>query len=369
MQSRLVSLTSLLLPAAARYDLRQAVLIALHEQCESIAAAQQTPSAEAKPRYPLQSISNHVFATTDAAPHLFPSAARVLFCCARMLHHPDTPALASRLADPSRSFSTATAIQFLRRFVLHRGQDPSNVSGTTRCPHTDEDVLASHTATHHQAAVVDALALLLHRINRGDNTSSISTAAEVFGSSILILDLIPLLPPPATSHIISLLSAACTAAATTTDASVGRSRQVDVAAHTSQSVLRMLGLLASVSAPQQLQILTCARGAMQASAAVRAAFRLRGAPAVAAAVVIMMDQTSSEAAAAAASVLPFICSGRIETPVNISLFPSLFPSSAARIKATTSCTHLSPANVSVLEGIIDLLHSCRSPYQTPVSKH
>jgi hypothetical protein len=375
LQVRLAPLTALLLPSAASEDTRSAVLLVLHEQCETIAAAQQTASVEATAQYPLLSISNLAISSIQAPfPfRLFAPAARLLLCCSRMHLHTESQALGLRLADPTRSFSTSTAIHFLRRFSSNQYQNVTNVShhwhsatGTGRCPHTEEDLIATHNTKHLQAAVVDVVGLLLHRMNLGGNISGSMFSTEIFGHSLMLLDLIPLLPPTAIPDIMTLLSTACVAVAN--DPSNWHNRSSDFGNVASKSVLRMMDLLAAVPAPQQLQILTCARSVMVSSAHVRAEYRSRGATATEAAVEIMMGHSSSgvaaaSAAAAAASVLPFVCSDRIEVSVDTTAYPTLFPSSAARVESVSSCNHLSPANVSVLEGIMDFMYSCRSFYQ------
>lgn len=125
----------------------------------------------------------------------------------------------------------------------------------------------------------------------------------------------------------------------------------------------MMELLPSVQAAQQLHILTCANSVMRVSSTARAFFRSRGDSAVAAAVDVMINKTTSgPTAAAAASILPFICSDFIDAPVNTTALPALFPTAAAAMRSVSTCDQLSPSFVSVLEGIADLLYSCRSSF-------
>jgi hypothetical protein len=219
---------------------------------------------------------------------------------------------------------------------------------------------------HASSSAADVVALLLLRVNRSGDMSIISSKdhSEVFMSSQLLLDLVPLLPA-ATSDIISLLSAACvTAAAVPSLWHNSTSQANDFAAG---GFLRMMDLLPSVHAAQQLHILTCANSVMQASSTARAYFRSHGDSAVASAVAVMMNKTTSgPTAAAAASILPFICSDFIDAPVNTTALPALFPTAATVMKSVSTCAQLSPSFVSVLEGIVDLLYSCRS-YSRPFS--
>ena len=356
-QERLASVSALLLPTATRVDTRRAALVVLYEQCEAIAASQQSASAASIAQYPMNSISDQVLAAVEAPFHLFAPAARVLHCCCRIQRHPATPDLMSRLADPSRSFSTTTAIQYLRQFLLPHSQNPKNITQSGACPHTDEDLIALNDDAHQRAAAADVVGLLLRRLNHG-HSSAISSAADVLESSPVLLDIIPRLPPAAVPDVVALLSVACAAA--TNRSSAWQSVGGDTNVFASGVFLRMMGLLPHVSSLQQLHILSCARSVMQVSASARAVFRLRGASEAEDAVAIMMKHSSSgAAAAAAASVLPFICSDHIDAQVNITAYPTIFPSAAASIASVSTCAHLTPSNVSVIEGIVDFMYACR----------
>jgi hypothetical protein len=226
----LVSLTSLLLPTAARIDTRKAALLALHQQCRSVAASQGQSADESIAQYPMTSIVRSVIASIQSAARVLPSAARVLRCCSLMQHHPDHHHTVSRLTDPSLSFSSSIAIQSLRHFVLNQGREPEQTGGgggggggeeeeeeeevAGPCPHADEDLIEYDNMQHAVSAAADIVALLLLRVNRSGDMGIISSRdhSEVFMSSQLLLDLVPLLPA-ATSDIISLLSAACVTAA------------------------------------------------------------------------------------------------------------------------------------------------------------
>jgi len=368
---RLQALTALLLPSAARQDAARAVLVALRVQCDALSAADAASSAQAAANYPLESIGSSVIAAAAPPSLLFPSAARVLLCLSRM-RHPATPALLSRLADPPSSFTTSTAIQALRQHLQSpaglqpttNGSSSSSSSSTGACPHTDELSVASSAAAHAQAAAADVVALLLLR------SRSSSSAAEIHSSSNLLLDLLPLLPPTATPDIITLISSACVVAAAANN-DPPRPPTSNAPTFASGDFLRLMALLPSAAAALQLQILTCARSVMQASPVARAVFRSKGAAATAAAVAIMMFNSTSTtsstaaaattnfaadaAAAAAASVLPFICSDQLDTPIDTAALPSLFPSAAAAINAAATCARLTPTAVAVVEGVCDMM--------------
>jgi hypothetical protein len=280
-----------------------------------------------------------------------------------MQQHPENPAFLARLARPSASFSTASAAHSLRHFALSRAQSNANFSHAGPCPHADEDLIATSRAAREQSSAAALVALLALRSNNiAGNISSSSDSSDsvlIFRSSSLFLDLVRLLPPAATTDLATLLSTACVAAVEA-PSSAWPMRAEDVTAFASADFWRLMDLLSLVEHPQQQLILSCARVVMRASAAARAAFRSHGASAVAAAVTVMKRHASLGAAAsAAASVLPFICSDRIEYPVNITAFPTLFSSAASTIKSVSSCAQFTPWTASILEGILDLLHACR----------
>jgi hypothetical protein len=130
--------------------------------------------------------------------------------------------------------------------------------------------------------------------------------------------------------------------------------------------LRLLHLLLLVEAPRQLQVFSCARGLLLASATARAALRSHGASAVAAAVTIMMGQPPpGAAAAAAAAILPFMCSDHIDDPVNLTAIPSLFSSASIILKSVSTCADFTPWTASILESVLDLLYSCRYCQSAP----
>ncbi len=359
----MTSLTALLLPSAATEDTANAAIVVLHEQCKTVSAEQSSASAASADHYPLKYISNSLIVSASASSRLFASAASVLLCFARMQQHPERAALVARLADPMMSFSTATAIRSLHDYLLHRSQRNATASHANPCPHADEDLIALSRAEHEQTSAAAVVALLLLRLNIEGNasTSSAGSSAVICRSSSLLLDLAFALPPATTPDIASLLSTACLA--TVAGSTFTQPTRADeILAFASKDFLRMMDLLPLVGAPQQLQILKCAHAVMLASPASRAAFRLHGASAVAATVEVMMGEPSLGAtAAAAASVLPFICSDRIDDPVNVTAIPTLYSSAATKIKSVLSCADFTHWTASVLEGLVDLLYSCRSP--------
>jgi hypothetical protein len=156
-QARLTSLTALLLPSAATSATIQAALSALHEQCRTISAIQQSASADF---YPLKYISDSVLLSAKASSRLFASAAGVLLCCARMQQHPDNPALLSLLADSASSFSTSIAIASINYFVLHQGQRNASSSRAGPCPHAEEELMTLGHLAQQQIDAASAVALV-----------------------------------------------------------------------------------------------------------------------------------------------------------------------------------------------------------------